>query len=89
MEKIIHVKSQVMEFLEDNEIARMMAAETIVNNALTGEFMDPEGEQEMEDNRLETFEQHEDFEHLDPDFIETPDGIFEKSFRPIELRPLE
>ena len=90
VEKIEHVKSQAMEYLKDNEEARMMAAEMMVDDALTGEFMDPEGEQENEDNRQETFEQHEEFEHLDPDCFELPsEGAFEESFRPIEVRPLQ
>ena len=79
-----------MEFLEDNEEARLMATEVVVENSLTGEFMDPEGEQEYNDNRTDTFEQNEEFEHLDPDNIAMQaDDTFEKSFRPIEVRPLE
>ena len=67
-----------------------MAAEMMIDNGLTGEFMDPEGEQEIEDNRQETCEQQEEFEHLDPDYVETPaEGTFEKAFREIEVRPLQ
>ena len=89
VQNINHVKSQVMEYLEDNEEARMMAADMLINDRLTGEFMDPEGEQEMEDNKQNDFEQQQEFDHLDPDFLEVPsEEIFEKSFRPIEVRPL-
>ena len=87
--KIAHVKSQVMEFLQDNEEARMMAAEMIIDNALTGEFIDPEGEQDNEDNRLDEHVQCEEFNHLDPEYIEAPiEEVFEMSFRPIEV-PLQ
>ena len=79
-----------MEFLQDNEEARMMAAEMIIDNALTGDFMDPEGEKDNEDNRLDEHIQHEEFEHLDPEYVEAPiEDVFEKSFRPIEVRPLQ
>ena len=67
--KITHVKSQVMEFIEDNEEARLMASELFIDDNLTGEFMDPEGEQEIEDNRLDEFVQQEEFDHLDPEFF--------------------
>ena len=90
VKQIKYVKSQVMEYLEDNEEARMMAAEMMIDDALTGEFMDPEGEQENEDNRQDTIEQQEEFEHLDPDCLEIPAGdTFEKAFNPIEVRPLQ
>ncbi len=90
VKRIGHVKSQVMEYLEDNEEARMMAAEMMIDNALTGEFWDPEGEQENEDNRQDTIMQQEEFEHLDPDYFEQPaENVFEKSFHPIEVRPLQ
>ena len=76
-----------MEFLEDNEEARLMAAELFIDDNLTGEFMDPEGEQEIGDNQLDEFVQQEEFEHLDPEFLEqAPEEIFEKQFRPIEVR---
>ena len=39
-----------MEYLEDNEEARMMAAEMFVDCNHAGDIMDPEGEQEQEDN---------------------------------------
>ena len=38
VDKITFVKNQVMEYLQDNEEARMMTAETILYNTLTGEF---------------------------------------------------
>ena len=79
-----------MEFLEDNEEARLMAAEMFIYDNLIGEFMNPEGEQEIEDNRIDEFIQQEEFEHIDPDYMQPPpEDNFEKSFRPIEVRPLE
>ena len=88
--RISHVKGQVMEFLEDNEEARVMAAEMFIDNNLTGEFMDPEGEQENEEDRLDFIEQQADFQHLDPEFADNPpENVFEKQFKPIEVRPLQ
>ena len=37
--KITHVKSQVMEFLEDNEEARLMAAELFIDDNLSSPFL--------------------------------------------------
>ena len=37
--RISHVKAQVMEYIEDNEEARLQAAEMFIDNALTGELM--------------------------------------------------
>ena len=76
-----------MEFIEDTELARLLASE-VVDNAVTGEYMDPEGEQELEDNRLDVFEADQEFEHLDPHFLERP-VEFEKQYRPVDVRPLE
>jgi hypothetical protein len=91
-EKISKVKKEVMEYLQDTEVARMMAeqAEQIIDNALTGELMDAEGEQDNEDNMLDDIEAEEQFAHLDPEQLEAPDvNAFEKEFRPIQVRPLE
>ena len=77
-----------MEFLDGNEEARVMAADMIIDNHLTGAFMDPEGEQENEDNRLDDFVQQEEFEHLDPEYVEPPENVFDQAFRPVEVRPL-
>ena len=88
-QKISDVKSQVMEFLEDNEEARLMAAEMILNNELTGQHMDPEGNQELGDNELNGREISEEFAHLDPeDYIQVPEGTFPIPFREIQVRPL-
>ena len=88
--KIAHVKSQVMEYLEDNEEARLMAEEMFINNDLTGESLDPEGEQNKADDEVEYIEQLEDFQHLDIDFAEDQESnIFEKQFKPIEVKPLD
>ena len=88
--KISHVKEQVMEYVEDNEEARLMAAEMFIDNNLTGEFMDPQGEQNNEDDQLKDIVQQEAFEHLNPEFAEPPeDHIFEEAFRPIEVQSLQ
>ena len=88
--QIHHVKSQVMEHLEHTEEARLMASEMMIDNAVTGEYLDPEGEQELEDNRLDTFETPHEFEHLDPQFLELPvENTFETQYRPISVRPLD
>ena len=88
-QKIADVKSQVMEFLEDNEEARLMAAEMFVNNELTGQYMDPEGVQEQEDNQLDGTGQTEEYAHLDPEeYNQPPDGTFPMAFKEIQIRPL-
>ena len=90
VEKIMHVKNQVMEFIEDNEEARVMAAELFIDNTLTGELMDPEGEQRNEADELEFIQQEEEFQHIDPDFFKVaPKDIFQQQFKPIEVRPLQ
>jgi hypothetical protein len=71
VEKILHVKRQVMEFVEDNEEARLMAAEMFIDNNLTGEFMNPQGEQENADDTLDNIIQQEEVQHLDPEYAET------------------
>ena len=90
VKKIKDVKGQTMEFLDGNEEARAMAAEMIIEENLAGVLMDPEGEQEKEDNMLDELIQHEDFSHLDPtEYIEPPEKVFDKAFRPIEVRPID
>ena len=87
--RISHVKAQVMEYIEDNEEARLQAAEMFIDNALTGEFMDPQGEQENDEDKVEAIIQREEFEHLDPETsLEHVENVFEKRFRHIEVRPL-
>ena len=52
--------------------------------------MDPESEQEMEENRLETFEQCSEFWHIDPESLANVDSdTFDQSFKAIEVRPLK
>ena len=88
-QKIADVKGQVMEFLEDNEEARLMAAEMFVNDELTGQNMDPEGEQEQADNQLDGTEQTEEYAHLDPEeYNQPPEGTFPMPFKEIQVRPL-
>ena len=68
----------------------MMAVEMFMDSDLAGEFIDPEGEQEQDDNVLDVIQQQEEFDHVDPEFIEEPaNDAFEKAYRPIEVRPLE
>jgi hypothetical protein len=90
IKEIAYVKSQLMEYLEDTEEARLMAAEMFIDNNLTGEFMDAEGEHEREENQLDEVVQQAEFDHLDPEFMAPPEeGVFEKAFRPIEVRDLK
>lgn len=81
-----------MEFLEENEEARRLAAEMMIDEdevEAAGDFLDPEGQQEIEDNRMDDINPDEDFAHLDPDYVEGPDeNAFEKEYRPIEVRDL-
>ena len=87
---MLNNECQVMEYLEDNEEARMMAAEMFVDSNMAGEFIDPEGEQEQDDNVLDVIQQQDDFDHADPEFIDEPaEDAFEKAYRPIQVRPLE
>ena len=79
-----------MEYLEDNEEARMMAAEMFVDCNHAGDIVDPEGKQEQEDNQQDHIQQLEEFDYADLEFVEQPaDDAFEKSYKPIEVRPLE
>ena len=88
-QKIADVKSQVMEFLEDNEEARQMAAEMVINDELTGQHIDPEGVQEESDNQLYDIEASEEFAHLDPEeYNAPPEGTFPMAFKAIQVRPL-
>ena len=94
IKQITYVKAQVMPYLEDTEQARMMAemAEQIIDYTMIGELMDPEGEQERDENRtdIESIMQLDEFSHLDPEYVEPPlEDLFEKAYRPIEVRPLE
>ena len=90
VKKISHVKGQVMEYVEENEEARLMAAEMFINNNLTGEFMDPQGEQENDDDQLDKIVLQEEFQHLDPELAEPyTDDVFEKVFQPIHVLPLQ
>ena len=94
IKQIAYVKAQVMPYLEDTEQARMMAemAEQIIDYTMIGELMDPEGEQEKDENRIEieSIIQQDEFNHLDPEYVGPPsDDLFEKAYRPIEVRPLE
>ena len=91
IKQIAYVKGQVMPYLQDTEEARMMAemAEQMIDNATIGEFMDPEGEQEKDENKTDTIVQQDEFSHLDPEYIDPPnDDVFEKAYRPIDVRPL-
>ena len=53
VKRISHVKSQVMEYIEENEEARLNAADMFINNSITGQYMDPEGEQENNEDQLD------------------------------------
>ena len=80
------VKSQVMEYLESNDEARLYVEE-IINNEQTANELDPQGQQELEDCELEGQLLHPDFEHLNPEYlgIQEENGCIEKCFKPIEI----
>ena len=90
VKKISHVKAQVMEHIEENEEARLNAADMFINNSITGQFIDPEGEQENNEDQLDKAVQEEEFQHLDPEFaMIASENVFEETFRPIQVRPLQ
>ena len=90
--KIDHVQSQVMEFIEDNAAAMVLAAEAVIAQEvadLVGDMMDPEGQQEHDDNEMDEIQPDDQFDHLNPDNLEnSPQNLFAMEFRPIEVRPL-
>ena len=89
-EQINYVKSQIMEHLAENEISRLMADQLIVKNDKTGELLNPEIEQELGENIVDSYEQIPSLEHLDPEVYEgNPNkDQREKSYKSIEVRPL-
>ena len=88
VKKISHVKAQVMEHIEENEEARLNAADIFINNSITGQFIDPEGEKENNEDHLDKVVREEDFQHLDPEFaMIASENLFEETFRPIKVRP--
>ena len=93
-EKFTHeislVKSQVMEHLAENELARLMAEELVIDNEKTGENLNPEVEQELDDNQLDVYEPIPDLAQLDPDQFKAYEDKEQrgKSFKHIEVRPL-
>ena len=67
-----------------------MAEELVIDNEKTGENLNPEVEQELDDNKLDVYEPIPDLAHLDPDQFEAYENKEQrgKSFKPIEVRPL-
>ena len=63
------VKSQVMEYLESNDEARLFVEEATKNDEV-GISLDPEGMQEKEDCEIDGQTLHPDFNHLNPDDID-------------------
>ena len=88
--KIRCVKSQVMEFLEDVSEARYFA-EAHQRNEDTGEVIDPQGEQEVDDCEYEGIIDHPDFPDLDLEALEeeVKKKSKEKTYRPIDLDDIE
>ena len=76
-----------MEYIDENEEARSKAAEIFINNDLTGEHMDPQGEQDRYECELDGQVMHPDFEHLNPDFLnlQNEKQVGERQFKPIEV----
>ena len=86
--EIQKVKSQVMEFLESNDEARLFVEEieTARADQIAAE-LDPEYQQENDDCVSEGLVLHPDFQHLNPDDLDinVEDSTAEKQFKPIEI----
>ena len=67
-EEIRKVKTQVMEYLQSTEEARLISEEAMKNQEIADE-LDPEGEQDKVDCEL----LHPDFEHLNPEDLDLQD----------------
>ena len=84
-----------MEHLESVEEARFMVDEYLKNQKKTVEIgieLDPENEQDIDDCDMEEFEDHPDYEHLEPNYIEEVNIQTlqrEKVFKPIDIGNLE
>ena len=80
------VKSQVMEYLESNDEARLFVEEATKNDEI-GIAMDPTGQQEKEDCEIDGQILHPDFHHLNPDDLDLPESLktHSKQFQAIEL----
>ena len=85
------VKSQVMEYLESNQEARYMVEEASEKAKEMGDTMDPAGEQDIEDCVQEELLMHPDYQHLNPDDLESVDRASktEKVYRPIQVDDLK
>ena len=86
--EIQKVKSQVMEFLESNDEARLFVEE--IETARADEIaaeLDPEYQQENDDCESDGLVLHPDFQHLNPDDLDinVEDSTAEKQFKPIEI----
>ena len=85
-EDIRNVKSQVMEFLDSNEEARLFVDEALKTQQIACDI-DPQGEQENIDSELEGQILHPDYQHLNPEElnIQMEERKNEKRFRAIEV----
>ena len=90
--KVDLVKKQVMEYLEDVTEARYFVEEVMkeLDIEKIGCIMDPNLEQLNKDCEAEEFEDHPDFQHLDPNMLDDNENVTSKSiYRTIEIKNLE
>ena len=83
------VKAQVMDHLESNQEARYMAEEASSKLKETGDLLDPQGEQDIEDCLLDDLQLHPDYEHLNPNELKDFESTkHDKTYRPIEVESM-
>ena len=92
VKKVDLVKKQVMEYLEDVTEARYFVDEVMkeIDVEKIGLVMDPNVEQINADCEAEEFEDHPDFQHIDPNLLENIEKVHSKSiYRNIEIKCLK
>ena len=74
-----------MEHIEENEEARLNAADMFINNSITGQYMDPEGEQENNEDQLDEEVQQDDGREKDSGSVgqELPLSVFARWEEPL------
>ena len=93
-DNIQKVKEQVMEHLENVEEARFMVEEYLKNEykiEKMGEILDAANDQDLGDCLMEEEEIHPDYEHLDPELMDSNQTkvLKEKNFKQIDIGNLE
>ena len=92
VKKVDLVKKQVMEYLEDVTEARYFVDEVMkeIDVEKIGLVMDPNVEQINADCEAEEFEDHPDFQHIDPNLLDNIEKVHSKSiYRNIEIKCLK